>query len=133
MSAHASLTALNCKPVRFQDDATDSLVLDHPHGLNASKDYGFVFVDTTMIDKETKEKMQKLQPKAKVCNQNRPHADKTQFIFLVRSIDLARAMRDFDITVGPSSRALADDSARVDRGQADQVCFALQCPHGRGE
>jgi hypothetical protein len=91
-----------------------------------------------MIDRDIKEKMRKLQPKAKVCDHNRRHrnsrhADNTQFIFLVRSIDLAKAMRDFDITVSLSSGVLADDPARVDRGQADQIRFALQRAHGRGE
>ncbi|ORY33753.1 hypothetical protein BCR39DRAFT_519071 [Naematelia encephala] len=80
-----NLQALNCKPVRFTEDPSIALVRDVPHGMNSEHNYDFVMISTRLVDKETLDKMRELQNKA-------------QFIFLVRSIDLAKDMRDFEIT-----------------------------------
>ena len=99
--ADISLTALNCRPVRFKQDANQALVQDFPHGLNCKIDYHFIFVDIDLVSDEILKGMQKLQTTANVglsifFGGVGPH---TQFIFLVRSIDLARATKEFGISV----------------------------------
>lgn len=72
------------------------LVKDEPHGLNSDVDFDFVMVDTQIIDRDMVTKMQNLQSKSKVRS---CVTTLIQFIYLVRSIDLAKDMRDFGITV----------------------------------
>jgi hypothetical protein len=80
------LTAFNCQPVRFEAELADSLEQDFPEGLNSSHDFHFVFVDIDMIDEAALKEMRRLQPKAK-------------FVFMCNSIDLAKAMKRFSLTV----------------------------------
>lgn len=85
-----SLTAFNCQPVRFEAELAQSLEKDFPEGLNSSHDFHFVFVDVDMIEPESLKEMKRLQPKA-------------TFVFMCDSINLAKAMRRFDLTVSSSS------------------------------
>lgn len=81
-----SLSAFNCQPVRFEAELAQSLEKDFPEGLNSKHDFHFVFIDVTMIDVESLKEMKRLQPKA-------------NFVYMCNSIDLAKAMRRFDLTV----------------------------------
>lgn len=83
---HQSLEAFNCQPVRFEAELYEGLQKDFPEGLNSDRDFHFVFVDVTMITPENHREMRRLQPKAK-------------FVYMCNSIDLAKAMIRFDLTV----------------------------------
>jgi hypothetical protein len=80
------LDAFNCQPVRFEAELSDSLQKDFPEGLNSHVNFHFVFVEVSMIDEATLKTMRELQPKAK-------------FVFMCNSMDLAKAMRRFNLTV----------------------------------
>lgn len=109
-----NLSALGCEPLRFAEDVQECLEKDHPHGLNNTKAFSFIILDTRMINKEILQAMQKLQPDAKVRSvTTRTETLLTaQYIFLVRSIDLADAMRELDISVSPA-RLLTSSLART--------------------
>lgn len=64
--ADVSLSELNCAPVRFAPSPELCLKRGEDGGLNSDVNFAFVLVDTTMVDKDTLGKMQKLQPNAKV-------------------------------------------------------------------
>lgn len=81
-----SLNAFNCQPVRFEAELSDSLEKDFPEGLNSSVNFHFLFVDIGLIDEEGLKTMRKLQPDAK-------------FVFMCDSMNLAKAMKRFDLTV----------------------------------
>lgn len=59
-----------------------------PEGLNSNHDFHFVFVDVDMLNHEAHDEMRRLQPKAK-------------FVYMCNSIELAKAMKKFDLTVSP--------------------------------
>jgi hypothetical protein len=80
------LDAFNCQPVRFEAELSDSLAKDFPEGLNSRRTFHFVFVDISMIDEDTLKTMRKLQPGAK-------------FVFMCDSMNLANAMKRFDLKV----------------------------------
>lgn len=81
-----SLTAFNCQPVRFEAELKDSLQKGFPEGLNSSRDFHFVFVDVDMLDQASIDEIKRLQPKAK-------------FVYMCNSLDLAKAMKRFNLTV----------------------------------
>ena len=97
------MTAFNCQPVRFEAELSDSLRKDFPEGLNSQHDFHFVFVDIDMIDEDSLATMRKLQPKAK-------------FVFMCNSIDLAKAMKRFSLTVRKA--LIGSDGANGDRERA---------------
>ena len=88
-NANFSLEAFNCQPVRFEAELKEGLQKDFPEGLNSNHDFHFVFVDVTMITPEDHAEMRRLQRKAK-------------FVYMCDSIDLAKAMKRFDLTVSLS-------------------------------
>lgn len=59
-----------------------------PEGLNSNRDFHFVFVDVEMLNPEAHNEMRRLQPKA-------------NFVYMCNSIELAKAMKKFDLTVSP--------------------------------
>jgi len=81
-----SLDAFNCQPVRFEATLEDSLAKDYPEGLNSARTFHFVIVDIGMIDQDSLKTMRKLQPSAK-------------FVFMCDSMNLANAMKRFDLKV----------------------------------
>ena len=72
--------------MRFEAELSDSLRKDFPEGLNSSVNFHFVFVDIDMIDEDALKTMRDLQPDAK-------------FVFMCNSMNLAKAMRRFNLTV----------------------------------
>ena len=110
-----SLQILNCKPVRFADTIHDCLVKDHPEGLNSNKQFNYVMLDTDMVDDRILTRMKELQPDARV---SRAHDIRLkslvsnvdgQMLYLVRSIDLAKTIRELSITVSHD----ADNMSKV--------------------
>jgi hypothetical protein len=87
------LDAFNCQPVRFEATLDDSLAEDYPEGLNSRRTFHFVFIDIGMIDEDSLKTMRKLQPSAK-------------FVFMCDSMNLANAMKRFDLKVCTSSMLL---------------------------
>lgn len=81
-----SLRALNCHPVRFTDDPVECIVKDWPNGLDSNRSFDAILVNTELITSDILRTMRRLQPGAKI-------------VFMVRSIDLAKVMRDLDINV----------------------------------
>lgn len=61
-----NLSSLGCEPLRFVEDVYECLEKNHPNGLNNTKAYSFIILDTRMINKDILTRMQKLQPDAKV-------------------------------------------------------------------
>lgn len=66
-----SLDAFYCRPVRFKQDAHESLMLDYPDGLNSHKQFDYVIINPELISKDTLDHMRKLQPTSKVCNERK--------------------------------------------------------------
>ena len=83
------MDAFNCQPVRFEATLEDSIAKDYPEGLNSERTFHFVFVDVGMIDQNSLKTMRELQPAAK-------------FVFMCDSMNLANAMKRFDIKVCPT-------------------------------
>jgi hypothetical protein len=48
------------------DDVQESLVRDHPHGLNSEKQFDFIMLNTQMVNRSILNRMRELQPKAAV-------------------------------------------------------------------
>jgi hypothetical protein len=98
-----SLEAFNCQPVRFEAELKEGLQKDFPEGLNSNHDFHFVFIDVTMITPDDLREMKRLQTKAK-------------FVYMCNSIDLAKAMIRFDLTVSlPLISALCRSTDRAQR------------------
>lgn len=93
-----SLKLLHVDPVRFADDPMECLVKSHPDGLNSKKQFDFILLDLQKVNKDVLAEMRRLQPKATVsicvlaCVNG-------QLLYLVRSIDLTKIIRDYDISV----------------------------------
>ncbi|WVQ97592.1 hypothetical protein IAU59_004706 [Kwoniella sp. CBS 9459] len=79
-----NLTALGCHPLRFEEDINKSLIKDHPGGLDSSKRFDFILIDTQCITPPILQKMKKLQPSAK-------------FIYLAKIIALGEVMKEFNL------------------------------------
>ena len=111
---------MTTKPVRFEAELSDSLQKDFPEGLNSQHDFHFVFVDIDMIDEESLATMRRLQPKAK-------------FVFMCNSIDLAKAMKRFSLTVRKAvmGSTVLMRTEREHFGPSYQSRFPVQCSHTR--
>ena len=94
-----NLSALGCQPVHFTDDIILCLRNGHPDGLNSKKDFDVILLDTEILNNDILAKMRKLQPSAK-------------FRFLVRNINLAQTMKDFDIDVSRICQRLGSISVQ---------------------
>ncbi|WVF70314.1 hypothetical protein IAT40_005103 [Kwoniella sp. CBS 6097] len=80
-----NLTAMGCRPLRFEEDVNKCLVKNHDNGLDSSKRFDFVIIDTRCITPHILAKMKQLQPNAK-------------FIYLAKITALGEAMKDFDLS-----------------------------------
>ena len=110
-----SLDAFNCQPVRFEAELSDSLAKDFPEGLNSRRTFHFVFVDIGMIGEDDLKTMRELQPAAK-------------FVFMCDSMNLANAMKRFDLKVCPFPllwRPVLICTEREYSGSTHQACIAL--------